>query len=81
MGDDQHGAVVCQFLQRFLNRFFALVIQGTGGFVEDDDRRILQEDTRNAQALFLSAGEFDAALADVGVVSFGQADDEVMCIP
>ena len=34
------------------------------GFVEDEDRRVLQERPSDGEPLFLAAGEVDAALGD-----------------
>jgi predicted amidohydrolase len=41
-----------------------LGIERRGRFVEDQDRRVLQEHARDRQPLLLAAGQFDAALAD-----------------
>src|SRR5690348_10982593 len=44
VGDDQHRAVVSQRLQRILHRLLAFVVQRARRLVEDDDRRVFQED-------------------------------------
>ena len=50
----------------------ALVVQGAGGLVQDQDGRVLQEDAGDGDALLLAAGELDAALTDIGVVAILQ---------
>ena len=49
-----------------------------GRLVEDQDRRVLEERARDADALPLAAGQLRAALAQLGVVARGQLADEVV---
>ncbi len=49
-----------------------------GGFVEQDDRRVLDQRAGDRDALALAAGELDAVLADRRVVAEREAHDEVM---
>ena len=42
--------------QGILDDFFAFVVQGAGGFVKDQHRRVFQENAGDAEALFLPAG-------------------------
>jgi hypothetical protein len=63
--------------ERVLDQRFALGIERTGGLVEDQDRRVLQDRARDRDALALAAGELDAALPDQGVVALGQELDEL----
>jgi hypothetical protein len=53
--------------ERFLDRGLDLRIEGRRRLVEQEDRGVLQDHARNGDALALSAGELDAALADEGV--------------
>ena len=50
-----------------LNGSFVLHIQAGGGFVQQNDGRILQKSTGDGNALTLAAGKGAAILADVGV--------------
>ncbi|MCY1180497.1 hypothetical protein D9M73_209470 [compost metagenome] len=59
-----------------LDQVFALCIQGTGGFVQQQDRRIDQQGPGNRQALALPAGKADAALPQLCLVALGQLPDE-----
>ena len=52
-----------------LDRGLDLGIERRGRLVEHEDRRVLQKHARDGDALALSAREFDAALADQGVVA------------
>ena len=78
VSDDKRSAAFHQRFQRFLNQAFALRIQRTGGFIQDEDGRIFQNRARNGDALALAAGEFDAALAHQRGVTFGEGLDKVV---
>ncbi|GBE61086.1 IS481 family protein, putative [Babesia ovata] len=67
VGDGEHRAVVEQQSQGGLDISLGLGVQGTGGFVEDDNRRVLEEAACDADALLLSAGETHALFAYHGV--------------
>ena len=53
------------------------VVERGGGLVEQQERRVLQQRAGDREALFLAAGETDAALAGDGVESFRHLADEV----
>ena len=55
VGDDKRRASAGQLGKSRLDGPLGLGIQGAGRLVEDQDRRILQEDPRDGQPLFLSA--------------------------
>ncbi|MNY09249.1 hypothetical protein D3C86_1421560 [compost metagenome] len=78
MGDDQGGAVFHQAGQRLLNQVFALCIEGAGGFVEQQDRRIHQQRPCDGQALALAAGQTEAAIAQMRLVTIGHGFDKVV---
>ena len=67
VGDDEDGLVFYEPGQSLLNGSFVLYVQAGGGFVQQDDGRILQEGTGDRNALTLAAGKGAAVLADVGV--------------
>src|SRR5665811_639412 len=74
--DSDYGAVLHQVGQRLLYQHFALRVQMAGGFVENQDGRVLEQGARDGEALALSAGELDAAVANRGFVAFRKAHDE-----
>ena len=76
MGDHQGGAVTHQFFQRGLHQRLALRIERRGGFIEQQQRRIAQDGTRDCDALALAAGQRDAALAELRFKSTRQTADE-----
>ena len=41
MGDGDGSTVMRQGIQAFLDPAFALIVQSAGGFIQDQDRRIL----------------------------------------
>jgi hypothetical protein len=63
----QRGASPRQLREGRLHSAFALVVEGGGRLVEDQDRRILQEGPGDGQPLLLAAGERYPALADVEI--------------
>ena len=56
----------------------ALVVERAGRLVEDQDARIGDQRAGDGDALALAARQAAAALADDGVVAFGQLEDEVV---
>lgn len=77
VGDDDAGAILHQGVEGLLNEEFGLVVDGGGGFIEEEDGRVLEEGAGDGEALFFSAGEFDAAFADIGVELLGKITDEI----
>src|SRR5690606_8375459 len=75
--DHERGAAAHELVERRLNLRLALAVERAGGFVQDEDGRVLEEGAGDGDALALSAGEGGAALADHGGVAFGQRLDEV----
>ena len=73
--DDDGGAAMGEFFQAVLDHLLGRVVEGARCFVEDEDRRVLQEDARNGDTLLLTAGELDAAFTDEGVEAFRQGFD------
>ena len=67
MGDDEDGFVFDEAGERLLNGGFVFHIQAGGGFVQQNDGRVLQKSTGDGNALTFAAGKLAAVLADVGV--------------
>ena len=76
MGNHDHRATVADLGQRALDGRLGLVVHRTGGFVEYQDRWILEQRPRQREALALAPGETHAALAHGGVEPLGQGLDE-----
>src|ERR1017187_5430059 len=74
--DDDYGAVLHQVGQRLLYQHFALRVQVAGGFVQDQDGRVLQQSARDGEALALAAGKLDAAIANHGLGALREALDK-----
>ena len=82
-GDD--GFALHQLVQALLDGGFDFAVQRRGGLVQDEYRRVFEEDAGDGNALPLAAGEFDAALAHLRVQSgvaalVGEVGDEVGCL-
>ena len=78
VGDGDGGARLHQALQGFLHQAFALCVEGRGGFVQDEDGRVLQDGPGDADTLALPAGQASAAVAYHRVVALLRFHDEVV---
>ena len=56
VGDHDGGAVLAEMVDRLLHGFFGFRIQRRSGFIEQDDRRVLDQRPRDCDALALAAG-------------------------
>src|SRR5947208_2028758 len=73
MGDHKCGSAHCELRKRRLDRAFRLRVERGSGLVQDQDGRVLEEHPSDREALFLSAGQFYATLADDGIEAVRQA--------
>jgi CheY-like chemotaxis protein len=64
-----HGLALHQAVQAFLDGGFDLAVERAGGFVQQQDGRVLEHHAGNGHALALAARELDAALAHMGLVA------------
>ncbi len=55
VGDGDHGASLHQAFERLLDRRLRLGVERRGGFVEHQDRRVLQDHPGDGDALALAA--------------------------
>src|SRR5688572_2674546 len=83
MCDRDDGLALHEVQQLLLDRELDLAIERRGRFVEHENRRVLQDDARQRDALPLASGQFHAALADVRAVTrpaapIAQRDDELV---
>ena len=67
MGDEDRGRVRENQLHGFLNLHLGEGIDAGGGFIQDEDRRALNEDAQQAHELTLPHAQTRAALAHVGM--------------
>lgn len=78
VGDGDGGAVSGELLQAFLDVAFTFIVQGAGGLIQDQDRRIFKEYPGNGDPLLLAAGKPCAPLAHKGVVAVRKLHDEIV---
>ena len=69
VGDGDDRAPLHEAVELLLDRRLDLRIERAGRLVEHQDRRVLEDQPGDGDALALAAGELDAALADPGVVA------------
>ena len=77
MGDDQSGPILKKGIECFLDLGLGEGIHAGGGFIQDEDGRILEEDPGQRDQLPLAHGETDAACAHLGVQPIGEVLDPV----
>ena len=80
MGNRDRRAALRQRAQRLLNRLLAFGVDVARGFVEDQDRRIVENRPGDRHALAFAAGEAGAAFAEPGVVAERRVEDEVVSL-
>ena len=78
VGDRDRRAARVSALKRLLNGLLAFGVDVAGGFVEDQDRRIVQNRAGDRHPLPFAAGEAGAAFAEPGVVAQRRVEDEVV---
>ena len=78
MRDDQRGAIARHAVELVLDVPLGVAVERRGRLVEQQDRRALQNGAGNGDALLLAARQFQAALADFGLVALGRAPDEAV---
>ena len=77
VGDDQRGASFDHAAERVAHAEFGFRVHAGGGFVEDQDLRLVGQGAGERDELLLAGGERRAALADFFVEALGQGADEV----
>ncbi|KAK1241728.1 hypothetical protein MKX07_007551 [Trichoderma sp. CBMAI-0711] len=78
MRDNHHRPALAGPLKGRLDKLLALRVERASRLVEQQDVRVADERAGDGDALLLAARERDAAGANVGVVAFGEGDDEVV---
>jgi hypothetical protein len=78
MGDDEGRAPAHDALERRLHEALAFSVEGAGGLIEQQNRRIAQDGASNGEALPLACRQRHAALAETGFVALRQRLDEAM---
>jgi len=71
MCDDQGGASTEQAVEGIANQQLGFGVDAGGGFVEDEEVRIVREGAGEIDELALADGERGAALVDAGADAFG----------
>ena len=78
VADDQHGSAFRQCGQAGVDGDRVLRIERCGDLVEKHDGRVLEEGSRDGDALTLSARERDSGLADLRVEAVGHPVDDLV---
>ena len=67
MGDDEAGPAFAQHPECLLDMAFRFCIERGRCFVQDQDRRVLQQRARDGEPLALAARQTQAVVADLGI--------------
>lgn len=78
VGDHDDGLIPSECLDSFLQSVLILGVDVCRCLVQNDDMCVLQHGTRNGNALFFTAGNAGAAIADDRIVTIRQSLDEVV---
>ena len=73
-----HRSTCRQSCHRGIDRCLGLRIEGRCGLIEDQNRRIAHDRSRDGHALLLASRQPVSALADIGVIAIGQIVNEVV---
>ena len=65
VGDDQRGAALHQPVERLLHQDFIFSVERRSGFVQQQDRRVLENGAGDGEALPLATRKRHAALAEL----------------
>ena len=65
--NDKAGAALAQHAQRLLDAALRFRVERGGRFIQNQNRRVFQQRTRNRQPLALTPGEAQAIVADHGL--------------
>lgn len=76
VGDDESGASFHRGVESLLHQYFGFGVERAGGFVEQQQRCVLQDRAGDRDALALATGETGAAFAEKSSITVRQAVDE-----
>ena len=76
MGDDQAGPPLGGKIELCLNRLLGLGVERRSGLVEDENGRVLEQGARDRDTLLFTAGQLEAAFADLSLISGREAPDK-----
>lgn len=77
VGNDEAGAIGAEFGEGLLDELFGFYIDGRGGFIEQQNRRVFEEGTSEGEALALTTTQQHAPFTNFSVETFGKALNEV----
>ena len=78
VGDNDQSAISLEIAERLVNEVFRFHIERGGWFIEDNDGRIEQQDSRQHQALPLSLGKLHTLFTHVALVSIAQRSNSIV---
>ena len=76
--DRDHGSALGESFKRLLNLFFRFGIERRGGFIKEENRRILEQRASDGETLLLSTREQGTFVTDKGVVALRLGNDKLV---
>ena len=73
MSDDDDRAILDQIVQCALHQHLGFRVEVGGGFIQDEDGRVLQQCSRNGKTLALASAQLRSTFTDDRIVSLRQA--------
>lgn len=80
MCDRNNRSIAHQSRKPALNLHLGFSVERRSGFVENDDRRVLEEGPSNADALSLASGQLHPTLTHNCIIALGQRLDEAIAV-
>src|SRR5260221_1248107 len=77
MRDDKRGAAAEEAVEGIADLQLGFGVHAGGGFIKDEEARIVREGAGEIDELALADGERGAALVDAGADAFGERFDEI----
>ena len=78
VSDGQRRTIARDLLQLCLDRLLRFRVEGRRRFVEDEDRRLLENGARDRDALLFAARQLEAPLADLRLIAERKSRDEIV---
>ena len=78
VSDNESCSAAAELVKSLLDHDLGGIVEGACCLVEDKYAWVLQENSRDAEALLLTAGKLDSALADLGIITLFEGHDVIV---
>ena len=81
MGDGNRRSAPGNVVQGFLNHLFCARVQGTGGFIKNQNIGVRNDTSGDGNALFLASTQGPGPFADKGVIALDHVKKKIIKAP